>query len=40
MLTLIGNFVLNVQFGNRSKSEYDSCDDFDKLVQDVDIDGY
>jgi len=27
-----GNFILNVQFGNRSQSEYDSCDDFDKQL--------
>ena len=27
-----GTFVLNVQFGNRSQSEYDNCDAFDSLV--------
>ena len=30
-----GNFVLNVQFG-----EYDSCDDFDRLVQNADMDDF
>ena len=33
-----GNFVLNVQFGNWS--EYDSCDDFDRLVQNADLDDF
>ena len=30
-----GNFVLNVQFGNRLQSEYDNCGAFDSLVKDA-----
>ena len=33
-LLLFGQ-VLNVQLGNRSQSEYDSCDAFDSLVKDA-----
>ena len=35
-----GNFVLSIQFGNRSQPDCNSFDDFDKLVQDADFNGY
>ena len=35
-----GNFVLNVQFGNRSQSKYDNCYAFDSLVKDANFDDF
>ena len=34
------NFVVNVQFGNRSQSEYDNCGGFDSLVKDANFDDF